>query len=84
MDIFTLENPPGFQVSETIGLVRGNTILGGVDPNTGLTYGFDPNTGAPDPGRNMNEPEIFSGLLQALGIDTSEASLPNVPAMRNA
>ena len=37
-------------------LVNGNTILGGVDPNTGLTFGFDPNTGAPDPGRNMNEP----------------------------
>jgi len=65
-------------------LVNGNTILGGVDPNTGLTYGFDPQTGAPDPGRNMNEPQIFAGLLQALGIDTSEASLPNVPAMRKS
>jgi hypothetical protein len=62
-------------------LVNGNTILGGVDPNTGLTYGFDPLTGAPDPGRTMDEPTIFAGLLQALGIDTSEASLPSVPAM---
>ena len=65
-------------------LVNGNTILGGVDPNTGLTYGFNPDTGAPDPGRNMNEPEVFAGLLQALGIDTSVASLPNVPAMRKS
>ena len=62
-------------------MVNGNTILGGVDPNTGLTYGFDPLTGAPDPGRNMDEPQIFAGLLQALGIDTSEPGLPIMPAM---
>lgn len=65
-------------------LVNGNTILGGVDPATTLTYGFDPNTGTPDPGRNMEEREIYAGLLQALGIDTSEAGLPNMPAMRRS
>jgi len=26
MKLFTLENPPGFVVTETLGLVRGNTI----------------------------------------------------------
>lgn len=65
-------------------MVRGNTILGGVDPDTGLTYGFDPATGQKDEGRNMAEAEIFAGLLQALGIDTSPAGLPDVPAMRRA
>lgn len=65
-------------------LANGNTVLGGVDPNTGLTYGFDPQTGAPDPGRNMDEPQVFAGLLQALSIDTSEASLPDIPAMRKS
>ena len=65
-------------------LVRGNTVLGGVNPDTGLTYGFDPMTGAPDPGREMAEAEIFSGLLGALGVDTSGAGLPPVPAMRRA
>ena len=44
--------------------------MGGVDPNTALTYGFNPMTGAPEPGRNTTEPEIFAGILQALGVDT--------------
>lgn len=63
-------------------LVNGGRILGGVDPDTVLTYGFDPQTGAPDPGRNMTEPEIFAGILQALDIDTSPVRLPDMPAMR--
>jgi hypothetical protein len=61
-------------------LVKGNTVLGGVDRDTGLTYGFDPVSGAADPGRTMTEEEIFAGLTQALGIDTG-GELPNVPAM---
>lgn len=63
-------------------LVNGNSVLGGVDPDTGLTYGFDLESGAPDPGRSTTEAESFAGLLQALGIDTSTAGLPDVPAMR--
>lgn len=63
-------------------LVPGNTVLGGVDPNTGFTYGFDPTSGAPDTGRNMSEDELFSGLLGALDIDTSGAGLPSVPVMK--
>jgi hypothetical protein len=62
--------------------VRGNTVLGGVDPQTALTYGFNTQTGAPDPSRNTTEAESFSGLLQALGVDTTEANLPDVPCMR--
>jgi len=65
-------------------LVPGNTLLGGVDGNTGLTHGFDVQSGAPEPGRNNTEPEIFSGLLGALGVDTSGSGLPDVPAMRRA
>lgn len=63
-------------------LVPGNTLRGGVDPDTGLTYGFDPQTGAPEPGRTMEEAEIFSGLLGALAVDTSGSGLPDVPCMR--
>lgn len=63
-------------------LVRGNTILGGVDPTTCLTYGFDPSTGAPDKGRTMTETEIFSGILNALHIETTGSNLPPVPIMR--
>lgn len=63
-------------------LVNGNRVLGGVDPATGLTYGFDPSTGAPDPGRTMQEREIYAGILHALGVDTSGSGLPDMPAMR--
>jgi hypothetical protein len=63
-------------------MVRGNTVLGGVDPNTALTHGFDLQSGAPAPTRNTSESEVFAGLLQAMGVDTSEAGLPDVAAMR--
>lgn len=65
-------------------LVRGGTLLGGVDPNTGLTHGFDRDTGAPVPGSAMAEADIFSGLLGALRIDTQGSGLRDVPAMRRA
>lgn len=63
-------------------LVPGDTLRGGVDPDTGRTYGFDIATGAPDPGRETEEREVFAGLLGALGVDTSGSGLPDVPAMR--
>lgn len=65
-------------------LVNGGTVLGGVDPDTALTYGFDPQTGTPEPGRVMDEPQIFAGLLGALGVDMSGSGLPDVPAMRKS
>jgi hypothetical protein len=61
---------------------NGNKVLGGVDKTTGMTYGFDPETGAPTPGRTMEEKEIYSGILHALEIDTSGSGLPNMRAMR--
>jgi hypothetical protein len=65
-------------------LVNGGRVLGGVDPDTALTYGFDPTTGAPDPGRQMTEPEVFAGLLHALDVDTTGSGLPDMRAMRKA
>ncbi len=62
-------------------LVNGNQVLGGVYPDTCLTYGFDRVTGAAAPGTTMSEADIFAGLLQSLGIDTSGSSLPDMPAM---
>lgn len=61
-------------------LVRGNTVLGGVDRNTGLTYGWNPVTGAPDPARQATEGEVFAGLLDAMDIDVKGSGLPTVTA----
>ena len=57
-------------------------ILGGVNPDTGYTYGFNPSTGAADMGRTTEESEVFAGILQSLGVDTAPANLPDVRAMR--
>lgn len=61
-------------------LVKGNRVLGGVDPETGLTYGFDRSSGDPTVGRTVNESVIFSGILHALDVDTAGSGLPSVPA----
>ena len=63
-------------------LANGGRVLGGVDPETLMTYGFDPVTGRPEPGRHMTEAEVFSGIIQALGIETPGAGLPDMRIMR--
>jgi hypothetical protein len=66
-------------------MVRGNTVLGGVDPNTTLAYGFDARTGAPQRGKlSSNEADIFSGVLTAMGADLSGSGLPDASAFRKA
>jgi hypothetical protein len=62
-------------------MLKGNRVLGGIDPLTALTYGFDPRTGEPQPGKvSSNEPDIFSGILTAMGVDTSGSGLPDASA----
>lgn len=63
-------------------LANGGRVLGGVDPDTLLTYGFDPETGDPVKKSEMAEKHIYAGILQALGVDTSDANLPDMRAMR--
>lgn len=50
-------------------LLKGNAVYGGVDPDTGLTYGFDPVTGEPDRERTFTESDVYSVIAQALDID---------------
>jgi hypothetical protein len=50
-------------------LLKGNAVYGGVDPKTGLTYGFDPLTGRADPQRKLSEGDVYSIIAQALGLD---------------
>lgn len=50
-------------------LFVGNKVYGGVDPESGLTYGFDPATGAPAPGTHMSERDVYSMAATALGIE---------------
>jgi len=63
-------------------LANGGRLLGGIDADTGITYGFDPATGAPDRGRQMNEAEIYAGMAQALGLSLDGVTLPDMRAMR--
>jgi hypothetical protein len=65
-------------------MLQGNQVLGGVDPDTAMTYGFNPVTGAPEPGREMQEGEIYAGLVQAMGLTTTGSGLPDMPVMRKA
>ena len=80
------EFPTGHDLNNGVALfsplVRPNSVLGGVDAQTGLTYGFDPQTGAPDVGRRTQEAEVFAGILHALGVDTTGSGLPDMRAMR--
>lgn len=49
-------------------LLRGNRVYGGVDPDTCLSYGFDPATGDPRPGTLMREEDVYSVICEALGV----------------
>jgi hypothetical protein len=50
-------------------LLKGNRVYGGVDPNTCLTYGFDPVTGDPRPNEKFAEGDVYSAIAHALDID---------------
>ncbi|WP_045117320.1 hypothetical protein [Plesiocystis pacifica] len=50
-------------------MLQGNRVFGGVDPSTLLTYGFDRQTGAPEPGTLMREGDVYSLVAQAMGVD---------------
>ncbi len=62
-------------------LVNGGKVMGGIDPETLLTYGFDPESGVPDPTRTMTDKHIYAGILQALGVETPGANLPLMKSM---
>jgi hypothetical protein len=54
-------------------LLKGNAVYGGVDPKTGITYGFDPATGKPDKNRVFNESDVYSVIAQAMGLEIPNA-----------
>jgi hypothetical protein len=54
-------------------LLKGNAVYGGVDPTTGLTYGFDPTTGKPDKNVIYKEGDVYSVIAGALGLDAPAA-----------
>jgi len=63
-------------------MLKANRVYGGVDTATGLTYGFAPATGAPDPARHMGEGDVYSVVARALDIDF--AGRTDFPCMRKA
>ncbi len=80
------EFPSGHDVNNGVviisPMVNGGRVLGGVDLKTLKTYGFNPDTGDPEAGREMTEKEIYAGILHALNVDTSGSGLPSMRAMR--
>lgn len=50
-------------------MFKGNAVYGGVDPQTNLTYGFNPVSGEPDKNSQMKEKHVYSAICHALGID---------------
>ncbi len=50
-------------------LLNGGRAYGDVDIATGLTYGFDRDTGAPIVGSRMNEGDLYGVVCEALGAD---------------
>ena len=65
-------------------MIKGGRVYGGVDPTTALTYGFDPISGEPTPGREMNEAEMFSAIAHALNLDVGGTGLPTVTALKRS
>jgi hypothetical protein len=49
-------------------LLNANRVYGGIDPDTLLTYGFDPSTGEPAPGTVMREGDVYSAIAQAMDV----------------
>ena len=63
-------------------MANGGRVLGGIDRDSLLTYGFDPMTGEPTKlGMTMQDKHIYAGILQSLSVDTTGSGLPVVPAM---
>jgi len=50
-------------------LVKGNRAYGGVDPKTGLTYGFDPKSGEPKKDSTLFEGDVYSLIAHAMDIE---------------
>ena len=64
-------------------MAKGNTVLGGVNPNTAQTYGFDTESGVADVNKNLsNERDIYAGVLHTLSVDTTGSGLPDARAFR--
>lgn len=74
--------PPGQSIEQAFGtghhlnngsvlispLLKGGRVFGDIDPETGLTFGFDPLTGEADPGREMTEGDVYSLIAEVMGV----------------
>lgn len=57
-------------------LARGNRVLGGVDPTTLRTFGWDRATGEPRPGTTNSESDIYGGIMDLLAIPGTGVTSP--------
>ena len=49
-------------------MLNGNKVYGGVDATTGITFGYNADTGEPDPASLKNEKDVYSAVAHGLGI----------------
>lgn len=49
-------------------LLKGGQVFGGINPETGLTFGFDPLTGEAAPEREMTEGDVYSLIADVMGV----------------
>lgn len=63
-------------------MIAGNRVLGGVDAETGRTFGWNPLDGGAEPDSKATEAQIFAGLLDAMEVEASGSGLPSVSAFR--
>lgn len=64
-------------------MLKGGTLLGGVNPTDLSSKTWDTETGAEQVGdTDSNERNVFAGVLHTLGVDTTGSGLPDCKAFR--
>ncbi|MEM6931231.1 MAG: hypothetical protein AAF602_30145, partial [Myxococcota bacterium] len=61
--------------------LRGNRVVGGVDPATLRTFGARPGSWSPDPAAELDASHVYATVLQALGVDTAGSGLPDMSGL---
>ena len=62
-------------------MANGGSVLGGVDPDTAMTYRIRSSVRSARSRTHNDRARIICGILQAMGVDTAPGGLPSMRAM---